>query len=255
MPTYQTHDNGGRTYRVKITNGRGGMRHVEVSKIEDEDGRLRNLFELDSPEVFVGKSPLNAMTRFSGGHGRAFDGNSIVVALQHPNEYLHIGRSLITFRTGSPIMRYESPVGNNDVPYPWAVDEDGNYYLIIEGVVLLARPGLKERVEGTDQDPYSYYYKLGLMSPDRGTVPPRLPEGGNFRKIDHMTVGNEEYHVRYNPTSEDIDRVTRNGERMSLIYEDGRVENLTRRSYLKLMRDFAKARGFRPMDIVEERQA
>ena len=40
-------------------------------------------------EVFIGKSPVNAMTTFSGGHGPRFDGNSIL--LKREKDYVFVG--------------------------------------------------------------------------------------------------------------------------------------------------------------------
>ena len=40
-------------------------------------------------EVFIGKSPVNAMTTFSGGHGPRFDGNSVL--LKRENDYVFVG--------------------------------------------------------------------------------------------------------------------------------------------------------------------
>ena len=40
-------------------------------------------------QVFIGRSPLNEMTRRSGGHGPGFDGNSIL--LKRHKDYVFIG--------------------------------------------------------------------------------------------------------------------------------------------------------------------
>jgi hypothetical protein len=192
------------------------------------------------------------MTRFSGGFGPRFDGNSLLVKLEDENTYLHIGRDLVTFRTKSPVTEYVSPVGNNDVPYPYAVDEQGNYYLVIESVILLAKPGLDEEAEGRGNDPYTYYYNLALMSTDLGRTPPRQAVGGLFHNIKYFTVGQEQYTMTYHTDpDETYDRLTKqDGGQMMLHYNDGTAEEIDRDQYADLMEEFAELRGFEAMDIV-----
>jgi hypothetical protein len=50
---------------------------------DEDDIRYRNMVVRRRPykKVFVGKSPLNRMTKFSGGHGPAWDGNSVLFEL------------------------------------------------------------------------------------------------------------------------------------------------------------------------------
>lgn len=80
----------------------------------------------EQPErVFIGLSPLNEMTQFSGGHGPDFNGNSFLLLIASTPassyyQYAHIGTDLFTFTTTEPIHRYVSSVGNNCVPYPFA---------------------------------------------------------------------------------------------------------------------------------------
>ena len=40
------------------------------------------------------------------------------------------------FRALTEIIDFVSPVGNSSVPYPYAVDAEGRYYLVIEEMVL-----------------------------------------------------------------------------------------------------------------------
>lgn len=75
------------------------------------------------------------MTVFSQGYGPEFDGNSILVHIKGC-EYAYIGSKFYLFETDTPIVKYVSEVGNNDVPYPYAVDERGRFYLMVENVVL-----------------------------------------------------------------------------------------------------------------------
>lgn len=122
---YYTLDNGGDKYLVKINSGN----RVQVF------GDTQPIAEYDAERVFVGTSRL---------HGRTFDGNSILVQLgtrafkrlrrdggamgavaEPPNTYVLIGHDIYEFKARDKIVEYESPVGNSDVPYPYAVDEAG----------------------------------------------------------------------------------------------------------------------------------
>lgn len=252
MQTYDTHDNGGRAFRVKITDNRDGTKHLTVRQIMTR--RSRPLFQIDSERVFVGESTPNNMTHALGTDKQEFDGNSILVKLSEKNTYLHIGRSLLTFRTKSPVVRYESPLGNNDVPYPYAVDEQGNYYLVIENVVLLTRSGLAEDAEGDGNDPYRYYYDHAQMSVKFGRIPPKEPVDGAYRGIQYMTVGQEKYSMSYNANpGETYDRLTsEDGGPMFIYYDDDTAQQMTRQSYITLIEEFGRQQGFEPLDVINE---
>ena len=88
--------------------------------------------------AFVGKDPTNPN----------FTGNSMLFDLGG-NKYLFVGEKVFTFRPSSPIKKYVSPVGNSNVPYPYAVDSEGRSYLMIDEVVLA-----RDLLESPSQDPY-----------------------------------------------------------------------------------------------------
>jgi hypothetical protein len=94
-------------------------------------------------KIFVGKSPKE---------GRQFDGNSMLFELS-PFNYMYIGESVYTFKTSDVIKKYVSRVGNNDVPYPYAVGTD-NTYLMIENVFIP-----NSVISQAKSDPYEYLYE------------------------------------------------------------------------------------------------
>lgn len=85
--------------------------------------------EYEPIEIFIGKSKSNDMTNFSGGHGKKWNGNSILLRIGNLNEfrYLHIGICVFEFLTSEIIKTYVSSVGNNCVPYPYAESENWCY--------------------------------------------------------------------------------------------------------------------------------
>jgi len=109
-------------------------------------------------KIFIGKSPLNKMTEYSGGHGPDFDGNSILLELKTYEGYLYlfIGLEVYDFKPLGKIVEYVSPVGNNDFPYPYAIDEFGNYYLMLEKKMLDKKH--QKKILKNDGDPYTYMY-------------------------------------------------------------------------------------------------
>jgi hypothetical protein len=104
-------------------------------------------------KVFIGKSPRNKMTEFSGAYGPAFDGNTILVKVA-PLKYVWIGQSIEEFRALDEIVFYVSPVGNSDVPYAWARDTKNRGYIFREKVIITNMP--------KNTSPDDYYYDVIL---------------------------------------------------------------------------------------------
>ena len=103
----------------------------EDAEEDEEDGELPTYEEepcitFTAGKVFVGQSPK---------HGARFDGNSLLLHLEGL-KYVFVGETVFSFTAKSPITKYVSPVGNNDVPYPWAMDEQGFRYLMTSSVIL-----------------------------------------------------------------------------------------------------------------------
>ena len=112
-------------------------------------------------KIFIGKSPLNDMTKLSRGYGPKFDGNTILLQISQ-KKYIYIGSAIKEYTIPEQIIKYISPVGYSSVPYPYGTDYENNYYLLEEDVSVSNVP--KEYIE----DPYGYYYmiqrdKLGKM--------------------------------------------------------------------------------------------
>jgi len=157
--SYFIHDNGARPFHVCVVS----PTCVRVEKFTGYDydehpaEAYETLFEWDDiAEIFIGKSPLNQMTGFSGGHGPEFDGNSILLRRGGeggPLRYVYIGSEIYEFEAPSRITRFVSPVGNNNVPYPFAFDATGTHcYLFLEQVCITQFP-----VDHRDS-PYEWYY-------------------------------------------------------------------------------------------------
>lgn len=252
---YFTHDNGSRPFKVVI---KKGMVNVYKRKREDEY-ETKPILTYETKRIFIGASPHIDMTEYSGGYGPKFNGNSLLLQVGMGTgmcEYVHIGSEIFSFSTKCEIKKYVSPVGNNDVPYPYAIDLHGNYYLLIEEVVILAGATTKEQMKEYD-DPYTYYYDYNLITEDAGTIPKTEPKIEHFGGIVRYMIGSNKYTLRYNPNAKkEYDRIMRsfNNKPMYIINVDKKKIELTKRSYIKLMKDYGRALSFEPMQHLKIHQ-
>jgi len=144
---YWIHDNGGRPFVVFVGKtftwvyGVPKMGYVlDEDQDEEEEDRLWQYQDLigkfKPKKVFVGKSVRNRMTEFSGGFGEQFDGNSILLHIENLM-YVFVGSRIYSFEALHPIVEHRSPVGNNDVPYPYAIDGAGVHYFLLDCALML----------------------------------------------------------------------------------------------------------------------
>ena len=79
---------------------------------------------------FIGKSKVCEMTDFSGADDSSgFDGNDFLLECEN-NEYVYIsGLEIFKFKTDDKIIDYISLIGNNMIPFTFAVGEKDTYFL------------------------------------------------------------------------------------------------------------------------------
>ena len=131
---FDVHDNGGRPFRVQIVSPTEVKLFVRIEDDDEVKFKLIKTYK-NVEKKFIGNSPMNEMTKFSGGYGPAFRGNSILLKLKSQSpmlRYVFIGDQIYEFSTDEPILKYTSPVGNNDVPYPIAVSKNFVYFIVID---------------------------------------------------------------------------------------------------------------------------
>ena len=82
-------------------------------------------------------------------------GNSILLHVS-PQKYIYVGEQIYSFAPldGDTIKAYYSPLGNNQVPYPYAVGE--KYVYFMGDKVAVEADALDLKADG-----YSQFYKLG----------------------------------------------------------------------------------------------
>ena len=237
MQTYYTHHNGGRPFKVEVND-----KHVKV--FSNITGNL--VYEQECDQVFVGKSPLCPMTECSGGDGPDFDGNTLLLKPQaDENVYLFVSSAIQSFVPQAPIVGYVSPVGNNDVPYPYAIDSRGHYYLLIENVRL-------GHCDDTE-DPYDDYYSRGSITcnPVRHSAyDPPTPFIFHDKAIKTAYYGTRAYTMSYCPHAvENYEFHEQHETELKIGYDDGSEEVLTKETYIELMHTCANQNEFYPLTM------
>lgn len=133
-------------------------------------------------------------------NGSDSTGNSILAKLKG-NKYVFIGGVVFSFEPLHTIVSFNSPIGNNDVPYPWSRDKRGNWYLFVAGVIILATPENIDRLRWYE-NPYDYYYKASLLTPDRAYIPPQQPLVSTG--ITHFHAGSDTWTLRWSPSPQRV---------------------------------------------------
>lgn len=156
MTEYYTLDNGAQPFIVKI-NKKEVRIYINNPDYILSESYLVNTYQTE--KIWIGKSPLNEMTEFSGGYGDRFDGNSILLKLED-NRYVYIGHKIKEFIHKAPIVEYVSPVGNSLSPYPYAIDKDNNYYLMVDDVII------KNYIPSSkyEENPYNFIYESRISN-------------------------------------------------------------------------------------------
>ena len=104
----------------------------------------KNVLCTDYKDIFIGE---DKKTKNSYG-------NTILINTKD-NEYIYICATIVKFTTKDKITKYFSPIGNNSVAYPYAIDKKGKTYLIYnekknESIVPV--------LEGKYKDAWGDYY-------------------------------------------------------------------------------------------------
>jgi hypothetical protein len=138
--SYLIHDNGGRPYRVEV-----GSRHVQVY----DNASSTIVYETPVQEVWVGDNLLGLASYVSKGKGK---GNTLLLQIA-PHRYTYIGHVIYSFDTGNDIiLKYYSPIGNGDVPYPYAVGEKYVYFVLDKKRIAVEKLDLTK-------DGYTQFYR------------------------------------------------------------------------------------------------
>lgn len=282
---YFTHFNGDRPYRVEISSmGKGNLdRTIEkIIKVYKADGYTDEFinFRRKNPAQSVRKNirtytnnPIATYTSPIVFIGNSFrksketDGNSIIIACdneqsrlgrgnfhsQFTYEYIYIGECIFRFYSLYKIVEYHSPIGNSNVPYPYAIDQNEHFYLMIEDVII---EKFMNEYDARFNDPYAYYYRYEHITKDINTVPPSKPKN-KFKEIEKFFIGKEEHTLNYRPNPKkeyerliriDTDEESSPPIEFSIELSDGTVTILSKEDYCKLIKEFGKLLNFKSLN-------
>ncbi len=236
---YLTHDNGGRSFCVYISQEQNDVL-IYKSKSEENNKDIKNFSELvgkyKPQKVFIGKSPLSKQTIFSGGHGPCFDGNSILLKMDK-KKYIFIGTEIYSFTSENEIVSFVSPVGNNDVPYPYAIDTKGNFYFLFNEYAVLKIDDVSKH-----GDPYDYLYFV------TGNI-------GKVENIEWMYFGNNNEQYRINtsvdPEKKYNDLIKMFGSPIYIQYKNKSRIKVSKSQFIGLLKKYNKKVGLKPISGIE----
>lgn len=124
---YLTHNNGGRPFMVSVDNSkvevftRGKNDKYKYLSKEEEENKTGWVIPVPSVKnylkIFIGDDLAYGYT-----------GNSVLIQKSN-TRYMYISGSIKEFKCPEQIIEFHAPVGNSDVPYPFAVTENGRFIL------------------------------------------------------------------------------------------------------------------------------
>jgi hypothetical protein len=160
--TYETHDNGGRPFRVDIQGNKVSVwKNMNEYKLVngtfvDIEHPPRHILDFTADKIFVGKKSKKG--GYDGLKPKEAEGNSFL--LQIGSKCVFIGHEIFEFTPvkGDTIEAYYSDIGNSDVPYPYAVGKTHMY-------ILLDKVAVEKSFFDTKGDIYQQYYSATTYLP------------------------------------------------------------------------------------------
>jgi hypothetical protein len=234
---YFIHDNYNKPYKV-IHKG-----SVEIYIKQNDNYKY---FKTINPRrVFIGSSPLCDMTDFNGTTGERFYGNTILLHISD-NEYMFIGNcGIFKFLSKSFIEEFYSPVGNNDVPYPWAIDIEKNTYLFTldEKVIINSENYQKFNRKLT---PYDFYYSYDSK---------KLNYYYYGDKIKDLLIGNDKFNFNYslNPKENYERMLSYNKGKIAIQLENNKIIPITKEEYITIQNETISPFEKLKIDIIKEK--
>lgn len=181
--TYITHDNGGLPFAVIDY----GSRVVVFRQKYDEDSEMyvresKPVFQSPYKRIWVGKDPLGITYDWDP----AFMTGNTILLQTAANRYVFIGERIYSFslETGDAVVTYVSPVGNNDVPYPYIIGKT-HTYLLLDGGRGLDPSVIPNEALDLKIDAYAQFYGHRQASKGRTLVdvPVRRPAVSSIARI------------------------------------------------------------------------
>lgn len=158
---YYIHDNRAKSFEVIVNNNSVGIRKGRYINNDTFEREYNHVLTIHNPlKVFIGKdvryNKINhyiehdaeikekinlgvERPRESQAHEESkeyyndkYDGNTILIQTEK-NMFIYIQRDIEEYIIDDTILDYYSPIGNNDVPYPYAIGEKNIYLFTLYG--------------------------------------------------------------------------------------------------------------------------
>ena len=166
---YLTHHNHMRSFLVAIKNKLIKIYTISQQFYFSDDQPIFSYYynqlltQFYCQKIFIGRSPKNNLTDYSGRYGARFNGNSILLHLKE-NQYLFIGHEMYQFTTQDEIIKFCSPIGNNDVPYPFAQSKENVYFMLDQKFIPQKYFDHLPKTRTKQTDLYEYFYEAEFKS-------------------------------------------------------------------------------------------
>lgn len=178
MSTYYIHDNGDRPFAVTVAQ-RARKQFVTVkslTNIPSGSDSEHGGFEPEESEYDHVVFENLQVQRVYKDDEDAEEENCAMLLQIKGDHHMFVGREIYEFHTdGEPLMFFRSNLGNNDVPYPYAVSRSF-CYLFLENVLVRNETLISSDEEDEELDlaelygeldPYDLYYKIEEAHKDR----------------------------------------------------------------------------------------
>lgn len=165
---YDTHDNGGRPFRVYVDGKKVAIyMDSNIGTFNEKANYSKLVKEFTVKEVYIGKSTGNASgADHRPNEAKSFVGNSILLHVSG-NTYVHIGTNIYQFQMDDKVEEYFSMVGRNDVPYPVLLGTENVYFMLKSDHSYIPRELLPANLTKAQwEDAYTYFY--GWTNPETG---------------------------------------------------------------------------------------
>jgi hypothetical protein len=139
-------------YRIPLEFGERYFPENEYGK-NKEWAYIQLVAKVIPEKIFIGKCPYN----LKNWNCKGKDGSSILLKINKLN-YICIGPDVFTFTAQSEIIDFVSLTPpNSDWPYPYAVDVDNNFYLMLHNVYGNKNKNKNKKILNDIYNPYRYY--------------------------------------------------------------------------------------------------
>lgn len=203
--------------------------------------------------IFIGKSIYGKITIDSGNYGSNYNGNTLLLHLG-ANTYVYIGSEIYIFDSHNDLLitKYHSPIGKNNIPYPYAIDCENNIYLLKEGVIIL-NTKLNKMEIAQYENPYTFYNAYRLITNNILEEPPLYPKKHNLQILEYYENSKKET-LWYHPNAEEHYESIKNNDNwlykiifdkpIYIITQKGIKLKISKKDYINIMENFAKYRSF-----------